>query len=592
MDSGWIEAVHPDDRADTLAAWGRALEMRSAYRIEHRLRRADGTYRVMDVRAVPILHPTLQEDAAIREWVGTHTDITERRHAEEALVAARDAADAANRAKSTFLANMSHELRTPLSAVIGYAEMLEEEIEEMGQPQLLGDLRKIESNARHLLGLINDVLDLSKIEANRMTTYAEEFGVEELLRDAAATVDSLVAKNGNALVLDLGPGLGRMNSDIVKLRQCLFNLISNAAKFTRQGRITLEARREPGGMLRFAVHDTGIGMTAEQLGRLFQRFNQADEGTTRQFGGTGLGLAITRAFARMLGGDVTVESVAGEGTVFTIRVPDRLPDTAGIAADMAEAGADIAAAAAHGKLVLVIDDDGAQRELLTRFLLRDGFAVRTAVDGEEGLRLAAELRPSAILLDVMMPRMDGWQVLSRLKADPELAAVPVVMASFVNEQALGRSLGAVDYLLKPVDWGALRTAMDRFRAGEGDLLVVDDDPDARARLRQALERGGWTVSEAANGREALDAVAGRVPRLILLDLTMPVMDGFEFLHALRGVPGCAHVPVVVLSARDLSEENRESLAEATEILRKGDVDLRVLPRHLKDLAASETPSPG
>ena len=294
----------------------------------------------------------------------------------------------------------------------------------------------------------------------------------------------------------------------------------------------------------------------------------------------------------MLGGDVTVESVAGEGTVFTIRVPDRLPDTAGIAADMAEAGADIAAAAAHGKLVLVIDDDGAQRELLTRFLLRDGFAVRTAVDGEEGLRLAAELRPSAILLDVMMPRMDGWQVLSRLKADPELAAVPVVMASFVNEQALGRSLGAVDYLLKPVDWGALRTAMDRFRAGEGDLLVVDDDPDARARLRQALERGGWTVSEAANGREALDAVAGRVPRLILLDLTMPVMDGFEFLHALRGVPGCAHVPVVVLSARDLSEENRESLAEATEILRKGDVDLRVLPRHLKDLAASETPSPG
>ncbi len=580
-DAGWIDAVHPEDREATLAAWQRALDARSLYQTEHRLRGADGSWRVMEVRGVPIL----REDGSVREWVGTHTDITDRRHAEEALIAARDAADAANRAKSTFLANMSHELRTPLSAVIGYAEMLEEEMEEMGEAHLLGDLRKIESNARHLLGLINDVLDLSKIEANRMTTYAEDFSVDELLREAASTVESLVARNGNTLVLDLEPGLGRMQSDVVKLRQCLFNLISNAAKFTKGGRITLEARREPGGMLRFAVRDTGIGMSPEQLGRLFQRFSQADEGTTRQFGGTGLGLALTRAFCRMLGGDVTVESVEGEGTTFTIRVAERLPENGAATSDTVPADTGVTAGD-RGKLVLVIDDDGSQRELLTRFLLRDGFSVRTAADGEEGLRLAGELRPSAILLDVMMPRMDGWEVLNRLKADPLLADIPVVMASFVNEQALGRSLGAVDYLLKPVDWGELRAAMDRFREGVGDLLVVDDDADARARLREAMERSGWSVSEAADGRQALDMVSRSVPRLILLDLTMPVMDGFAFLHALRDVPGCEHVPVVVLSARDLSRENREELAEATEILRKGDVDLRVLPSHLKDIATA------
>ena len=579
--AGWTDAVHPDDRDGAFAAWTRAVEARQPYRTEYRLLLADGTYRIMDVHGVPILHA----DGTVREWVGTHTDITDRRQAEEALVAARDAADAANRAKSTFLANMSHELRTPLSAVIGYAEMLEEEVEDMGNAHLLGDLRKIESNARHLLGLINDVLDLSKIEANRMTTFAEDFDVAELLRDAANTVESLVGRNSNRLVLDLPPDLGRMHSDVVKLRQCIFNLISNAAKFTKDGEITIEARREAGDLLRFAVRDTGIGMNAEQLARLFQRFTQADEGTTRQFGGTGLGLSITRAFSRMLGGDVSVESVEGRGTTFTIRIPERLPENvipAGGSADEDGVTAD-----ADKKLVLVIDDDGSQRELLTRFLLRDGFSVRTASDGEEGLRLAAELRPSAILLDVMMPRMDGWQVLNRLKADSALEKIPVVMASFVNEQALGRSLGAVDYLLKPVNWGELRSAMDRFRAGGGDLLVVDDDAEARARLRQALERGGWSVSEAANGQEALDAVARTVPRLILLDLTMPVMDGFEFLHALRDTPGCEQVPVVVLSARDLSRENREELSEATEILRKGDVDLRVLPHHLKDLASAD-----
>ncbi len=572
--SGWTGAVHPDDQAHAERDWAQALAGSHALATEYRLRRADGAWRHMAVQAVPVR----DEDGAVREWVGSHTDITERRLAEEALAAARDAAEAANRAKSVFLANMSHELRTPLSAVIGYSEMLEEEMEDLDQPHLIADLKKIESNARHLLSLINDVLDLSKIEANRMTSYGEDFDVAVIAREAAATVDALVQRKTNTLVLDLGDGLGTMHSDVVKLRQCLFNLISNAAKFTENGRITLSVMREADWLV-FSVADTGIGMTEEQVGRLFQRFTQADESTTRNFGGTGLGLALTRAFCRLLGGDVAVTSRLGEGTVFSIRLPAVMPEQAANEPD--EGGHE---ALPDGRqVVLVVDDDPAQRDLLTRFLTREGFAVATAADGRAGLEMARTLRPRAILLDVMMPQMDGWSVLSAIKADPELAAIPVVMASFVNEPALASALGAADYVLKPVEWDQLKTVMDRFRTGEGVVLVVDDDPDARARLRTVLERNGWAVQEASNGREALEAVDRTVPVVILLDLTMPVMDGFSFLQVLRERPGGEDIPVIVLSARDLSQGDRKRLESADRVLRKGDVDLRALPGQLAEV---------
>ncbi len=626
---GWLATIHPDDRAATADGWGVSLASHARFDTENRILRADGEWRDMLVRAIPVL----EEDGAVREWVGTHTDITERKREEAELAAARHAAEAANRAKSQFIANMSHELRTPLSAVIGYSEMLEEEVEELGQAQLLGDLRKINSNARHLLSLINDVLDLSKIEANRMTSFAEEFDVATLVREVASTVDSLVRQKGNTLVLDLGgtageagvdaaaATLGPMRTDAVKVRQCLFNLLSNASKFTEGGTITLTVRRErppeldaPHGAAALApadpaaptpasrpdaadwmmlrVADTGIGMTPEQLARLFERFTQADSSTTRRFGGTGLGLAITRAFCRLLGGDVTVESVEGRGTSFTIRLPVDMPEHVQPDDDDALSGPGAASPAATAReLVLVIDDDPAQRDLLTRFLQRQGFAVQTAPDGRAGLELARVLHPRAILLDVMMPQMDGWAVLRALKADPDLAAIPVVMSTFVNEPALGRSLGAADLVPKPVEWDHLRSVMERFRDHEGAVLVVDDDPDARARLRTLLTRNGWSVAEAADGQEALDHVRRARPRLILLDLTMPVMDGFTFLHDLRELEGCAHIPVVVLSARDLTREDRVRLQSAERVLGKGETSLSDLAGELRSLAPPDAPPP-
>ena len=524
----------------------------------------------------------IENDRTLAELVASRASL---QAAKEEADNARDAAEGANRAKSAFLANMSHELRTPLSAVIGYSEMLEEEAEETGETTMLGDLGKIKSNAKHLLSLINDVLDLSKVEANKMDLYVETFEVTAFVQGVASTVETLVAKKSNVLTLDLGSDLGAMETDATKLRQCLFNLVGNAAKFTENGRITLRGWREAapdGDWLSFAVADTGIGMTSDQLARLFQRFVQADESTTRKYGGTGLGLALSRAFARLLGGDIAVTSTPGQGTCFTIRVPARAPEPGS-----ADGNGEMADAAAHAEdgrdLVVVIDDEAAQRELTTRYLRRQGFAVRTAVDGTAGLELVRSLKPRVVLLDVLMPGLDGWSVLKTLKEDPETSAIPVVMVSFVAEPGLSSSLGADAALRKPVDWTGLKSVMDRFHGVAGEVLVVDDDADVHQRLRSVLEREGWRVAEAYNGVEALERVKTVTPQLILLDLTMPVMDGFDFLHRLRELPGCADIPVVVLSARDISNSERESLAQADRILRKDTTSMRDLAAELRSL---------
>jgi CheY-like chemotaxis protein len=389
-----------------------------------------------------------------------------------------------------------------------------------------------------------------------------------------------VQKNGNSLDAVLADSVGRMRGDLTKVRQCLLNLLSNASKFTEKGRIELSARRERRDgrdELVFQVTDTGIGMTPDQLGNLFQRFTQADSSTTRKFGGTGLGLAITRAFCRMLGGDITGESAPGQGTTFTMRLATDARAVKVETEPDKDAAHDGAAETLEDKQIvaLVIDDDTATRDLLTRFLKREGFAVRTASDGESGLRCARELRPSAILLDVMMPRMDGWAVLSALKADPDTAEIPVIMVTMVQEKGLALSLGAADYLTKPVQWTRLKAVLDRIRdeVTSGRALVVLDDPGTRTELRPILEQEGWDVVEVASGQAALEYLENSRPGLILMDTQLPDMSGFTLLQRMRKNPEWRTIPVIGLTDADMSPAQRDRLeGQVRQIVQTGEDD--------------------
>ncbi|CAO3409555.1 PAS domain-containing protein [Azospirillum largimobile] len=726
--TGWTEAIHPDDRPHTAEAWRAARAGRTVYKAEHRLRRHDGVYRDMLVRAVPLLDGS----GAVQEWVGVHTDITTRRRAEEALreteeryrlaaqatndaiwdwnlssdrihwneavrtlfgygedaaetsaswwmdhihpddqdhvvtgihavidgggtrwndeyrfrradgsyasildrgfvlrnaigkplrmigamqdistrkraeeelEAARLAAEEANRAKSLFIANMSHELRTPLSAVIGYTEMLEEELSDLGIDSMLPDLEKIEANARHLLNLINGVLDISKIEAGKMEVHGEDADIAELTREVAATVEALVSKKGNRLAVQVADGLGRMHTDVVKVRQCLFNLLSNAAKFTENGTVTLSVERaadgagaEAAGMVVFRVTDTGIGMTPEQVRRLFERFMQADSSTTRRFGGTGLGLAITKAFADMLGGEIAVDTASGTGTSFTLRLPvDLRHGRAPGHSDPSPVTVDQTAPAPSAReTILIIDDEQAMRELLARFLHREGFGVALAADGPTGLSIARQIRPRAILLDVMMPRTDGWSVLSVLKAEPDLADIPVIIISSRREKGLALSLGAADYFTKPVDWQRLHRVLSGLSGqAPGTALVMMEADETRTLLAAELGRDGWDVRDAATEEEAFRQLAAARPTVILLDPFMEAMDGFAFLKALSRNPDWSGIPVIVMAPQAIGRDEAEELrGRVRDIIPMAEDGSEGMIEELKDAIARLRPAPG
>ncbi|MEM1251075.1 MAG: response regulator [Cyanobacteria bacterium P01_H01_bin.21] len=525
--------------------------------------------------------------------------------AEEARVKAEDA----NRSKSEFLANMSHELRTPLNAIIGYSEMLEEEAADIGEDDFVPDLQKIQGAGKHLLGLINSVLDLSKIEAGRMELFLEDFSIKEMVEDISGTIMPVAHKNNNHLSIFCPNDIGELHADQTKLRQSLFNLLSNACKFTEDGDITLTVEQIStvdssvcdGPWFRFIVSDTGIGMKDDQIEKIFDAFTQADASTTRKYGGTGLGLAITKQFINMMGGDISVESTQGQGTTFSLVIPQKVQAATSKETFFAPTPSSDSESSVSGsrlnentarQTVLVIDDDEDAREILRRSLDEAGYDVVCAASGEQGLALASELLPDAITLDVMMPQMDGWSVLRQLKEMPTVAEIPVILLSIVDDRPMGHSLGAADYLTKPIDRKRLISVLETHLADQVSptILVVEDDVNAREIMGRFLQRQDWTVELASNGREALKYLDSNLPNLIVMDLMMPEMDGFEFIQVLRQNSDWQTIPVIVVTAKALTVSDQQQLDGVARVYQKADLNRQDLLSELQAMVSTKTVS--
>jgi PAS domain S-box-containing protein len=487
------------------------------------------------------------------------TELVVAKRNEEAR--AREAEEAA-RLKSEFLANFSHEIRTPLNAIIGYCDLLTREEGMRLTPHGRSDLSKVKKNAQTLLALINDILDLSKIEAGKAEVLVELVNMVELAQDCADTVREYLKGKEVQITVRVDERAQLVRTDGLKLRQVLLNLLSNAAKFTEFGEIAFSVAVEGNDTL-FIVEDTGVGIPEDQLQFIFEKFRQVDGSTTRKVGGTGLGLAIVKELIRLMGGTVSVTSTLGRGTTFTVRVPGILESEVLVSSSpLPELPSETEGGSQHTPRVLVVDDEPLMQQLVTGQLREYGFIVEQASDGIEALKRARENVPDAIILDLHLPRMDGWEVLAALKSEPALAQVPVVLLSVEEQRAKGFTLGAFEFLVKPVEPEQLVNVVRRCldpSATSSEVMVVDDDAETREMVSRLLRRAGLATVEARGGEEALAKVRAHAPGLVVLDLMMPNLDGFEVLRRLRAER--LQCPVVVLTGKQLSESEQKVLRE-------------------------------
>ena len=530
------------------------------------------------------------------------TNITELKNKENelrktisALDEEKEKANEANKTKSQFLANMSHELRTPLNAIIGLTEMLKEDAEDDNLDDYLEPLDRVFNAGKHLLALINDVLDLSKIEAGRIELFNETFQLKSIIDEIVKTSQPLAEKNKNELIVNFQNSLNLVTADQTRVKQIVLNLISNACKFTENGKITLnisKKKKKSGDLISIAVKDTGIGMTKNQMDKLFNSFVQADSSTTRKYGGTGLGLTISKQLAMMMGGDVIVDSEINKGTIFTATF---LADYLGASQDIKNKALKqnslienvVSIENQNAKTILIIDDDPTVSELIKRQLLRDSYNVVIANNGKEGIELARKIKPNLITLDILMPEMDGWSVLRTLKADPEVSKIPVVMASILDEKNKGFSLGAADFVSKPIEKERLISSIQTLIGKSENLkiCIIEDDDNLRFTIKEILEKQGNIIIDASNGKEALSKLnkENTLPDIILLDLMMPVMNGFEFLNQIKNTK-IKSIPILVLTGADLDDKDKLFLNNETEkVIQKTDETLLSITEEINNV---------
>jgi signal transduction histidine kinase/CheY-like chemotaxis protein len=491
----------------------------------------------------------------------------------------------ADRLKSEFLANMSHELRTPMNAIIGFTRLVRRKAADLLPDRQIENLEKVEISANHLLGLINDILDLSKIEAGKMGVNFMPFDLGPLVDTCLATVEPMVKGGKVRLIKDVPQDLPEVMSDQDKLKQIIINLLSNALKFTEEGEVRLSAALKDAS-LRITVSDTGIGIRSDALGYIFEEFRQVDGSSTRKYGGTGLGLSITKKLTELLGGTIDVQSVEGKGSTFTITLPFTKREVEASAVEVRPEGERFPGIETKGKkILLAIDDDPNVLSLLRQNLEDEGYYVVGALNAEEGIRRAKEIHPFAVTLDILMPQKDGWGVLSDLKADPATRDIPIIVLSIIDNKELGFSLGAFDYLLKPFEKEAIMAALHRIPGMAAKrVLLVDDEPAAVDLLTQILQDEGYQVKGTYSGEEALRALDASPQDIILLDLLMPEMDGFEVIQRVKANPRWRDIPIIVVTAKDLSDSECGFLCRSVDrIMQKAGLARETLMKEVQSL---------